>query len=316
MIITPLNDVVGNVTILILVEGSLQQKRNQRIYMGRIVTILILVEGSLQQGIDDSFRQDEESHNPYFSRRFFAIGHRMDGRRRLGPVTILILVEGSLQYKNQRKSITFLLSQSLFQQKVLCNILFNRWSTIRSRVTILILVEGSLQFFYSFFLFFLKPSSQSLFQQKVLCNDTNPEYKKVNIKVTILILVEGSLQYPIICNCWTDKISHNPYFSRRFFAMLKNPAKSNYLDLSQSLFQQKVLCNIIKLNIYMNIIQSQSLFQQKVLCNSKRSKFNYSGITRHNPYFSRRFFAISYIDLDELKLNLSQSLFQQKVLCN
>ena len=41
-------EIEGSVTILILVEGSLQYNMLRRIILTMIVTILILVEGSLQ----------------------------------------------------------------------------------------------------------------------------------------------------------------------------------------------------------------------------------------------------------------------------
>ena len=111
-----------------------------------LVTILILVEGSLQ-----------------FKRSFKS--------QQIKNVTILILVEGSLQYV--RKNIYkkgFYKSQSLFQQKVLCNMLRLHPRRHNRNVTILILVEGSLQFIKKSFKIKQNGKSQSLFQQKVLCN--------------------------------------------------------------------------------------------------------------------------------------------------
>ena len=53
-------------------------------------------------------------HNPYFSRRFFAM--ETDGPLAFGSwnVTILILVEGSLQWERDFLRFFALMSQSLF----------------------------------------------------------------------------------------------------------------------------------------------------------------------------------------------------------
>ena len=137
----------------------------------------------------------------------------------------------------------------------------------------------------------LEKKSQSLFQQKVLCN---------------------------------------PCIFKNIF---------NWCE-SQSLFQQKVLCNDIKYADVLNCNRSQSLFQQKVLCNKQKltmwnnrwrvtililveGSLQYNDFTDynhfckgHNPYFSRRFFAIWINELKKKSRKKSQSLFQQKVLCN
>ena len=93
-------------------------------------------------------------------------------------------------------------------------------------------------------------------------------------------------------------------------------------------------------SIHLKDGESQSLFQQKVLCNKKLTKVQYVLSNCHNPYFSRRFFAIkltkreaneyvchnpyfsrrffamkNFISEEDLTKR-SQSLFQQKVLCN
>ena len=51
----------------------LQRQQHKRNY----VTILILVEGSLQYDYNDCYEVLDESHNPYFSRRFFAIKEKI-----------------------------------------------------------------------------------------------------------------------------------------------------------------------------------------------------------------------------------------------
>ena len=62
------------VTILILVEGSLQSKNRKKWQNpNHLVTILILVEGSLQLKRNSPNKKGLYCHNPYFSRRFFAI---------------------------------------------------------------------------------------------------------------------------------------------------------------------------------------------------------------------------------------------------
>ena len=55
-----------------------------------------------------------QSHNPYFSRWFSAIGRLPSGTEFLEQVTILILVDGFLQYENLLNEALNGLSQSLF----------------------------------------------------------------------------------------------------------------------------------------------------------------------------------------------------------
>ena len=190
-------------------------------------------------------------------------------------------------------------SQSLFQQKDLCNENMVKEIHKEGQVTILILVEGSLQFSKKHLLDFKVKLSQSLFQQKVLCNMSgrnnptpffchNPYFSRRFF--AIQVRENMGLLY----------VSHNPYFSRRFFAILIKLIIQILYLLSQSLFQQKVLCNDI-LNEYttaFNLVTililvegslqfcllmqtrylrtSQSLFQQKVLCNTKKEIFKHN----------------------------------------
>ena len=117
------------VTILILVEGSLQCELN-------LMEVIIMIRHNPYfsrrffaiLGLTRMNTFVRKRHNPYFSRRFFAIVVLCLIILKCKPVTILILVEGSLQY--QREADYF----------------FNE------RVTILILVEGSLQFLNNEFL--------------------------------------------------------------------------------------------------------------------------------------------------------------------
>ena len=60
------------VTILILVETSLQHQESQSSYFIDQVTILILVETSLQLREEAYNEATKNSHNPYFSGNFFA----------------------------------------------------------------------------------------------------------------------------------------------------------------------------------------------------------------------------------------------------
>ena len=54
--------------------------------------------------------------------------------------------------------------------------------------------------------------------------------------VTILILVEGSLQFKNIEIKQGEVVCHNPYFSRRFFAINLNGLCCINSKMSQSLF--------------------------------------------------------------------------------
>ena len=47
----------------------------------------------------------------------------------------------------------------------------------------------------------------------------NLKFHSMRFHVTILILVEGSLQFINNVDMFFDIICHNPYFSRRFFAI-------------------------------------------------------------------------------------------------
>ena len=63
------------------------------------VTILILVDGFLQFRVQKRIRDPEGRHNPYFSRWFSAIRNTRQRGQYLLLVTILILVDGFLQYE-------------------------------------------------------------------------------------------------------------------------------------------------------------------------------------------------------------------------
>ena len=136
-------------------------------------------------------------------------------------------------------------------------------------------------------------------------------------------------QRTVIC----PNLCHNPCFSRNVFAINFSRSTSKVEPASQSLFQQKCLCNY-------GVILSQSLFQQKCLCNHTRAKSraisdlvtilvlvemslqSNKNLRRrkfknsHNPCFSRNVFAICNLCIWRLRLFVSQSLFQQKCLCN
>ena len=109
--------------------------------------------------------------------------------------------------------------QSLFQWKVLCNLVELAWYVLIGPVSILVLVEGTLQFggvesickifktFQSLFQWKVlcnprtpifvqswRERFQSLFQWKVLCNSDNVYIYTLPIRVSILVLVEGTLQ--------------------------------------------------------------------------------------------------------------------------
>ena len=61
-----------SVTILILVETSLQHNKLVKGHHSNTVTILILVETSLQLKWGLNKKEKALSHNPYFSGNFFA----------------------------------------------------------------------------------------------------------------------------------------------------------------------------------------------------------------------------------------------------
>ena len=88
------------------------------------------------------------SHNPYFSRWFSAITN-------IKCISILCVM-----------------SQSLFQQMVFCNLIQYLGAWNLKKVTILILVDGFLQS-YTHNKELKANKSQSLFQQMVFCNNVN-----------------------------------------------------------------------------------------------------------------------------------------------
>ena len=162
--------------------------------------------------------------------------------------------------------ISLNLSQSLFQQKCLCNVnteskllSTKRHNPCFSRNVFAIKVRcNKVKLVFA---------SQSLFQQKCLCNDNGSEVWNWYKNVTILVLVEMSLQYMFkiindlirTCHnpCFSRNVfaikkalirelnenSHNPCFSRNVFAIFTYDDETYELGLSQSLFQQKCLCN-------------------------------------------------------------------------
>ena len=206
-------------------------------------------------------------HNPYFSRRFFAIG------------------------KQVYAYFPFFISHNPYFSRrffAICGTWFN--------------CAG-------------RTESQSLFQQKVLCNYNYQLIHYFIVLVTILILVEGSLQLDQNLTVVPIKVRHNPYFSRRFFAIGYEQEDICKLVESQSLFQQKVLCNLREETEEANTIVSQSLFQQKVLCNVKRVTKG-SSVLSSQSLFQQKVLCNRRKKGKALSLGGSQSLFQQKVLCN
>ena len=162
--------------------------------------------------------------------------------------------------------------------------------------------------------------SQSLFQWKLFCNDASEEHQLICLIVTILILVETLLQQLMVIQEIPLFAGHNPYFSGNSFAISKNKKHNEALKWSQSLFQWKLFCNIIKPNysIYRNLVTilyfsgnsfaialeqakkeqenaSQSLFQWKLFCNVWIQYRDEDDILGHNPYFSGNSFAIKTI---------------------
>ena len=88
------------VTILILIDGFLQFKRQQRNAEYHRVTILILIDGFLQYGLTGVFNDCYTCHNPYFNRWFSAINWLSICNQMFYLVTILILIDGFLQFQN------------------------------------------------------------------------------------------------------------------------------------------------------------------------------------------------------------------------
>ena len=77
------------------------------------VTILILIDGFLQYKKIVVFIRHGNGHNPYFNRWFSAIYDAFK-RRRDKIVTILILIDGFLQYASDKRTTFAHESQSLF----------------------------------------------------------------------------------------------------------------------------------------------------------------------------------------------------------
>ena len=153
-------------------------------------------------------KSEKTGHNPYFSRWFSAISKKLS-------LILLKLCHNpyfsrwfSAIGSSNISSASFILSQSLFQQMVFCN--------FKLSICICIIKQ-----------------SQSLFQQMVFCNTIKYIRENSYISVTILILVDGFLQYITIFLCPSNKVCHNPYFSRWFSAMLKvlKLATSKYVTI-------------------------------------------------------------------------------------
>ena len=69
------------VTILILIDGFLQY-RTDKLFIGvELVTILILIDGFLQYIYEQTTKNKEDSHNPYFNRWFSAIQRIMSHKK-------------------------------------------------------------------------------------------------------------------------------------------------------------------------------------------------------------------------------------------
>ena len=134
--------------------------------------------------------------------------------------------------------------------------------------------------------------SQSLFQQKVLCNPKTGEPYEV------WTVSQSLFQQKVLCNKrslsqqYNKAKCHNPYFSRRFFAILEKKRKRQMTVKSQSLFQQKVLCNTCGGLIWNTITTRHNpYFSRRFFAILIQQTVHIENIS-HNPYFSRRFFAI------------------------
>ena len=86
------------VTILVLLELTLQQELTQVKEVVEIVTILVLLELTLQYKKTKAFKTKQKGHNPCFIRINFAI--LIDAIKNIdeAPVTILVLLELTLQF--------------------------------------------------------------------------------------------------------------------------------------------------------------------------------------------------------------------------
>ena len=70
----------------------------------------------------------------------------------------------------------------------------------------------------------------------VFCNGASYDGDYTYEDVTILILVDGFLQYVRIPHTEFHSISHNPYFSRWFSAIITAEQLEDFMNESQSLF--------------------------------------------------------------------------------
>ena len=157
-------------------------------------------------------------------------------------------------------------SQSLFQQMVFCN--------RKSKSDAIIVYESQSLFQQMVFCniderlyLYHKDGSQSLFQQMVFCNECMERMEYFIWFVTILILVDGFLQQQVLFVLRQTMQCHNLYFSRWFSAITVTRKEDKDIKTSQSLFQQMVFCNIMKVKMMVYKQVSQSLFQQMVFCN-------------------------------------------------
>ena len=72
-LINELMEYTNNVTILILIDGFLQLRKNKLGMLIHEVTILILIDGFLQFNLSFTTALHCPGHNPYFNRWFSAI---------------------------------------------------------------------------------------------------------------------------------------------------------------------------------------------------------------------------------------------------
>ena len=98
-----LNILTEIVTILILVDGFLQQKKGVKTLRHGIVTILILVDGFLQYVKTRKVALFFKESQSLFQQMVFCNRDEQVNRSKSKHVTILILVDGFLQFKIQKE---------------------------------------------------------------------------------------------------------------------------------------------------------------------------------------------------------------------
>gem|GEM_PF-3625220 len=163
-------------------------------------------------------------------------------------------------------------------------------------VVILVLLENSLQYELRHNMIVFLISRNPCFTGKLSAITFIPLFRKKRQAVAILVLLENSLQsFASTASsippsnsrnpCFTGKLSAIKFFNLLFIHNIINMSQSLFywktlcntmmgtlrnplqIKKSQSLFYWKTLCNILIFFLLKSIIKSQSLFYWKTLCN-------------------------------------------------